>query len=640
MTHSQIREKFLKFFESRGHKIVPSSSLLPEDSTTLFTSSGMQPLLPYFLGKPHPEGKRVADSQKSFRAEDIEEVGDNRHTTFFEMLGNWSFGDYWKKEQLNWAFEFLTKEVGIDPKNLYVTVFSGGYGIPKDDESIDIWKSILGSKAEYVELGSLDDASKKGMKEGQRIFGYVDKNWWSRSGKPDQMPAGEPGGPDSEMFYDFGSKHDSKYGPECHPNCDCGRFIEIGNSVFMEFRKKEDGSFEPLPQKNVDFGGGLERISAASENKQDVFQTSAFKPIVDSIQTIAGKDYEGPNTKYPYRVIADHIKASVFLIADGVTPSNKLQGYVLRRLIRRAIRYGHSITFKNDYAKLVNVIDEQYGAVYPEVRNKKQQIILELQNEFNKFIKTLEKGLKVISDLFKKEENIGTFALNDSTLFDLYQNYGFPVELSLEEIDSERVNRGLRRMDDSLRNMYSKNYHELLKKLQQKSRPGEEQKQGGHGLLMDTGELKAGNEEELKKATRLHTATHLLHAALRKVLGIEVHQAGSDITPERLRFDFTFPRKLTPEEIKEVEDMVNEAVQKDYPVTKEEMAYKDAIKSGAMAFFKLKYPPRVNVYSVGDFSKELCGGPHVSHSAEIGRVKIVKEEAVSSGVRRIRATVD
>ncbi len=618
MTHSQIREKFLKFFESRGHKIVPSSSLLPTDPSVLFTTAGMQPMIPYLLGEIHPEEKRVANSQKCFRAQDIEEVGDNRHTTFFEMLGNWSFGDYFKQEQLNWMFDFLTNEVKIDPKNLYVTVFAGNNQIPRDTEAVQIWKELF--KKVGIEAVDLENAEQEGMRNG-KIFYYGDKkNWWSLSGTPEEMTVGQPGGPDSEMFYDFGNtgQHDSKiYGKVCHVNCDCGRFLEIGNNVFMKYRKNEDSSFTELPKPNIDFGGGLERMTAASENQSDIFLTSSFVAIIDMMDLISKKSYReaDESTKKSYRIIADHCKAATMLLSEDLVPSNKAQGYVLRRLLRRAIFHGQKIGFLS-LDSIAELVIEVY---YPELASKKPFVVEQINTEEQKFIKTLNTGSK---EAYQRK------VLDAKIAFDLYQNHGYPFELT-EEIARERGQR-----------VEYGEFRKEFEKHQEKSRAGAEKKFGGHGLLMDTGELKAGNEEELKKATRLHTATHLLHAALRKVLGIEVHQAGSDITPERLRFDFTFPRKLTPEEIKEVEDMVNEAVQKDYPVTKEEMAYKDAIKSGAMAFFKLKYPPRVNVYSVGDFSKELCGGPHVSHSAEIGRVKIVKEEAVSSGVRRIRATVD
>ena len=645
MTHQEIREKFIKYFESKGHKAVPSSSLLPEnDPTTLFTGSGMQPILPYLLGEKHPLGTRIVNSQKCFRAEDIEEVGDNRHTTFFEMLGNWSFGDYWKEEQISWMFEFLTKEIGIDPDRLYVTVFAGDKenDIPRDMESPAIWKKLFSDKnidAKEVDLLTLDNASKVGIQDGRIFFYGSEKNWWSRAGSPGKMPAGEPGGPDSEMFYQFDVPHDPAYGKECHPNCDCGRFIEIGNNVFMEYKKLPDRSFELLKQRNVDFGGGLERITAASNNTSDVFMVGSLKLLVDKVQALSQvKNIQAE------RIIADHLRAAIFLIADGLTPSNKDRGYVLRKILRRAIRYGNALTMKNDYSQIVNLIGEQYGDFYPEVRDNKELIILELDREYKKFIGTLENGLKVIRDLFKKEDNLDTFALNNDVLFNLYQSYGFPVELSLEEIDSERKNRGLMSMDQSLKNKYLEMFHELLKKHQEISRAGVEKKFGGHGIVVKEGDLSAENAEEMKKKTRLHTATHVVVAALEKVLGQKLPQAGSDITIERLRFDFAFPRKITPEELKQAEDIANDVINKDLPVSFEEMDVEEAFKSGAAGAFKHKYGNKVKVYSIGEpgdyFSRELCGGPHVSHTGEIGHITITKEESVSGGNRRIRAVID
>lgn len=633
MTHQEIRQKFLNFFKEQGHAIVPSSSLVSEeDITTLFTGSGMQPLLPYLLGKPHPAGTKIANSQKSFRAEDIEEVGDNRHTTFFEMLGNWSFGEYWKEDQLSWFFEFLTKTVGLQPERLYVSVFSGERGIEKDKDSIAIWQKLFASKnipALYAQMDSIEEGAGRGMKPDERIFGYgVQKNWWSRSGSPDQMPVGEPGGPDSEVFYDFGTPHDEKYGKYCHPNCDCGRYLEIGNSVFMEFRKKANGDLEKLLQRNVDFGGGLERITAASENQPDIFLTSPFKKIIAAVQEVISnrlpeENYANDkNRRRTYRIIADHIKAAAFLIADGVTPSNKLRGYVLRRLIRRAIRYARlpGISVARPFlAGIAKVVIEMYGEAYPELTAKKESILIQITQEEEGFGKTVAAGLKEVG---KQRVLDGTIAFN------LYQTYGFPFELT-EEIARER---GQSVVYGEFRGEFEKH--------QEKSRASAKKKFGGHGLLLDTGELKAANEEEIKIVTRLHTATHLLHAALRQVLGLDVKQAGSDITAERLRFDFTFPRKLTPEEIRRVEDLVNDIVYRNIEVKKKEMLYEEAMKTGASSFFKLKYPPRVNVYSVGDFSKELCGGPHVNRTGEIGKFKIKKEEAVSAGFRRIRAIVE
>src|SRR3989344_1818696 len=605
MTHQEIREKFINFFKEKKHIPVPSSSLLPSDPSVLFTTAGMQPMIPYLLGEKHPLGNRIVDSQKCFRADDIEEVGDNRHTTFFEMLGNWSFGDYFKKEQLSWIFEFLTKEINLDPKKLYVTVFAGDEVASRDEETAQIWKGLF----ESVGLDFQD-----------HIFYYDEtKNWWSRNGKKKNMPPGEVGGPDSEIFYDFGTEHNKQYGEKCHPNCDCGRFIEIGNNVFIEYKKNKSGSFDLLPQKNVDFGGGLERITAASENQPDIFLTSALKPIIEELEKITGKKYH--DYQKAFRIMADHTKAAVFLVADGARPSNKAQGYVVRRLIRRVIRFGSQFDINQKIPlllALVNTVIEMYEKDYPELKENKEIIIKELRQEEERFAKTLEKGNKKISE----------YKILDSKIaFDLYQSYGFPFELT-EEIARERGQK-----------VEYGEFRKAFEEHQAKSRAGAEKKFGGHGLVLNTGELKAATEEEVKIVTRLHTATHLLHAALRKILGEEARQAGSDITAERLRFDFTFPRKFTPEEIKRVEDLVNKVIGQDLPVTKEEMPYEEVLKTDALSFFKQKYPDRVNVYSVGDFSKELCGGPHVSRTSEIGQFKITKEEAIAAGVRRIRAII-
>ncbi len=605
MNHQEIRQKFLKYFESKGHKIVPSSSLLPDDPSVLFTTAGMQPMIPYLLGKVAPEAPRLVDSQKCFRAQDIEEVGDNRHTTFFEMLGNWSFGDFWKEEQISWMYSFLKDEIKLDMNNFYVTCFEGNDQVPRDTEAFDIWKKFIPES---------------------HIFYYgVDKNWWSRSGTPDKMPAGEPGGPDSEMFYDFGDtgQHDSAtYGPKCHINCDCGRYLEIGNNVFMEYQKQADGSFAKLPQKNVDFGGGLERMTAASENQPDIFLTSTHKILIDEIAVQSGKKYEGESQR-SFRIIADHMKAAVMLVADGATPSNKAQGYVVRRLIRRAMRYARLLN-ESKITNILFAVEKLAMDMAKITRINDSEVEKTISDEISRFSQTLAAGLRETAKHEKLDAKIA---------FDLYQSCGFPFEMT-EEIAREKG-----------QNVEYGEFRKEFEKHQETSRAGLEKKFGGHGLLLNTGELKAANEEELKKVTRLHTATHMLQAALRKVLGPEVHQDGSDITAERLRFDYTFPRKMTDEEKRQVENLINEAVAKDYPMGFEEMPIEEAKKSGALYFFKEKYPEKVKVYTLGDprgeyFSKEFCGGPHVGHSAEVGKFRILKDEAVSAGTRRIRATVD
>jgi alanyl-tRNA synthetase len=642
MTSSEIRKSFLEFFsakggsasggEERGHKIIPSASLVPEgDATTLFTGSGMQPLIRYLLGEPHPLGKRLANSQKSLRAEDIDEVGDNRHIVFFEMLGNWSLGDYFKSEQLPWLFEFLTETIELDPQKLYVTVFSGApeYGIPQDDESAGIWREIFnrkGIEAKTVAFGDPANGGELGM-QGGRIFYYnAKKNWWSRTGPPDAMPAREPGGPDSEIFYDFGTPHDAKFGKECHPNCECGRFMEIGNSVFMEYKKTEDGKFEKLAQRNVDFGGGLERIAAASNNDPDIFNIDILKPLITKIRGAA----RNSNIRSE-RIVADHVRAAIFLIADGVAPSNKDRGYLLRRLIRRAVTHGHYlIGLPNGYlSETIDAVIDSYRKQYPELAEKHEEIKTVFNKEQAAFEKTYSGGIKEFEKVVAVAGQI-----SGSDAFTLLATHGFPIELT-EELAAQRG-----------KTVEREAFEHEIEKHKEISRAGSEAKFGGHGLYLKTGEVTIRDKSEVEKVTRLHTATHLLHAALRAVLGPEVQQDGSDITVERTRFDFRFPRKMMPEELKKVEERVNGAIKKDLNVEWKEMSFEEATKEGALGFFREKYPPRVKVYTISDqktgeaYSKELCGGPHVEHTGTIGTFKIVKEESASAGVRRVRAVIE
>jgi len=605
MTLGEVRAKYLKFFEERGHTVVPSSSLVPEnDPTTLFTGSGMQPLVPYLLGKSHPAGARLVNSQKCFRAMDIEEVGDNRHTTFFEMLGNWSLGDYFKKEQLAWAWEFFTKEIGLPKERLWITCFEGDekFNISRDTESADIWKSL-------------------GVPQ-ERIRFYRAKNWWSRAGGPEEMPAGEPGGPTSEVFYEFDQvEHDLKYGEVCHPNCDCGRFLEIGNSVFMQYVKKAGGVLELLPKQNVDFGGGLERIAAVSENTDDVFLV-AHKTILEYLEKASGKKYE--DDKKAFRIVADHIKAAVFLIADGVHPDNKDQGYFVRRLLRRGVRAMKKIEgerARNAFTPLHILVDgiiEEYKVQYPELESKVEKIKEQITEEETKFKATLERGLKEF------ERFVGQGSLSAQDAFQLVTTYGFPLELIVEEAGE----RGIKQVDIA-------GFKELLKQHQDLSRAGSEQK------------FKGGLADTSEKTTRLHTAHHLLLKALQTVLGPQVKQRGSNITGERLRIDFSWNDKMTDEQKREVERIVNEKIKEDLLVVRTEMPKEEAEKLGAEHEFGAKYPDRVSVYSVGPlesaFSIEFCGGPHVEHTGELGKsgiFKIQKEEAVQSGVRRIKAVLE
>lgn len=618
MTANDIRSKYLEFFKNQGHAIVPSSPLVPEnDPTTLFTGSGMQPMVPYLLGESHPEGVRIVDSQKCFRAQDIEEVGDNRHDTFFEMLGNWSLGDYFKKEQISWIFEFLTNKtigLGLNPQNLYVSVFRGEeqIGIPKDMEAVEIWKNLF--RQVNIDATDIDFSERDGMQQG-RIFYYdAKKNWWSRAGVPSNMPIGEPGGPDSEIFYDFGEDlklhEQSKWKDEpCHVNCDCGRFMEIGNNVFMAYKKTESG-FVPLEKKNIDFGGGLERMIAAVNGNPDMFLSDSFRPIIDKLEQMTGEKY-GMDEKlnFAMRIISDHIRASVMLASDGVIPSNKAQGYFARRLVRRAIRYADKIGISKEFLpELVEVVVQMYGEAYPNVMSQKQFILDALLTEENKFRKTLTKGLREI-------EKVPT--LDGHIAFHMYETYGFPLELT-QEIAQER---GQVVDSDQFKAEFDK--HKELSR------------------TASAGMFKGGLQDQSEVTLKYHTATHLLQAALRKVLGDHVGQKGSNITVERLRFDFSHPKALTDAEKQQVESQINEWITMDLPVTKEMMSKVDALKSGAIAFFIEKYPDTVSVYTVGKdpkndwVSKELCGGPHVEHTGTIGPVKIFKEEAVSAGVRRI-----
>ena len=619
MILADVRKRYFDFFVERGHHIVPSASLVPEnDPTTLFTGSGMQPLLPYLLGEQHPKGKRIVDSQKSFRAEDIEEIGDNRHTTFFEMLGNWSLGDYFKAEQLPWLFEFLTDEIGLDPRKLYVTVFAGDEqnNIPKDTESVAIWKELFrtaGVDAKDALIGSEEDGYKRGMKEGERIFYYnAKKNWWSRAGVPENMPAGEPGGPDSEVFYDFGTEHISSFGEYCHPNCDCGRFMEIGNSVFMQYIKNKDGTFSELPQRNVDFGGGLERITAASNNNPDVFKIDALLDIIKVIEKSTGKQYE-ENT-FAFRVIADHIRGAVFMIGDGVHPGNTEQGYFVRRLLRRAILQLHKLKSGTAIGLLTSVVAEKYKDQYPNITEQKGEIERVITEEETKFSTTLERGLKHF-------EKFAEDTIPGKDAFILFSTYGFPFELT-QELARER---GF--------TVDEKGFKEEMQKHQVTSRVGAAQK------------FKGGLADHSEKVVQYHTATHLLLAGLRKELGKDVHQAGSNITNERTRFDFTYPEKVSREVLDKVETYVNNAIASGATVTvetvKKEEAKNDPYIEGS---FWEKYPDEVNVYSVIGrdgtiYSRELCGGPHVETTEHMGVFKIVKEEASSAGVRRIKATL-
>lgn len=618
MQSADIRKKFIGFYVAQGHAEIPSAPIMPlNDPSTLFTSSGMQPLVPYLLGQKHPVGNRLVNSQKSFRAQDIEEVGDNRHTTFFEMLGNWSLGDYFKKEQLPWIFTFLTKELLLDPTRLYVSVFEGNGAVPKDTVSIEIWKELF--------KGVGIDA-----KVGERIFTYpAKKNWWSRSGEPDNMPPGEPGGPDSEVFFDFGVSlglHEkSIYKNEtCHPNCDCGRFMEIANSVFMQYQKQEDGTLKELSQKNVDFGGGLERMTAAVADDPDVFTTDLFAPIIDELEAFSGKKYGISLAEtQAMRVVADHLKAATFMINEGLFPGNKQQGYVLRRLIRRSVVKIHQLGGTGSKSELGARVYQAVGKIYDGVYFQSQseefralgQVLAE---EINRFEKVLKKGM---SELSKHETITGTVA------FDLLQSFGFPWELTYE--------LALEKGQQVDRDEFQKEF----RKHQELSRSAA------------AGMFKGGLADHSEATTKLHTAHHLLLASLQQLIDPAIKQRGSNITAERLRIDVSFGRKFTPEELKNVEDLVNKKIKENLKVTRVEMPKEAAEKIGAQMEFGTKYPDRVSVYIVGlnekveptsasrndYFSAEFCGGPHVTFTGTLGHFTIVKEDASSAGVRRLYA---
>ncbi len=621
ITSNQIRQTYLDFFKQQGHVIIPSASVIPDnDPTTLFTGSGMQPMVPYLLGEPHPLGKRITDSQKSVRAQDIDEVGDTRHTTFFEMLGNWSLGDYFKNEQITWIYGFLTKELGLDPNRLYITCFRGNVdiNIPKDDVAAKLWANLFIKSG--VSAGIVDYPERDGM-QGGRIFFYDEKkNWWSRSGVPVNMPVGEPGGPDTEMFWDFGAnlqlhEHSQWKNQPCHVNCDCGRFFEIGNSVFMEYQKTDTG-FESLKQKNVDFGGGLERLAAALNDNPDVFLIDVFHKQLVLLEQLSGQTY-GKNiaTTKAFRVIMDHVRASTFILGDGVVPSNLDQGYVLRRLLRRAMRYARKLNLpERSLQQLSEAVITEYTEAYPVLAEKTIVILNEINKEEDKFAKALVNGEKQFTKL-TSHITIGGIMPGEHA-FHLFDTYGFPLEITKELAQEKNIT-----VDET-------GFIEFYKQHQIQSRAGAQKK------------FKGGLADASWETIRGHTATHLMHESLRRVLGDHVYQKGSNITPERVRFDFSHPIKMTSEQIKATENMVNEQIQRALPVHFEIMTVSEARALGAIGLFDSKYADKVKVYIIGDFSKEFCGGPHVNNTSEVGRFKILKEEACSAGVRRIKAIVE
>ena len=628
-----------------GHVAIPSAALVPDnDPTTLFTGSGMQPLVPYLMGEIHPSGTRLVNSQKCFRAEDIEEVGDNRHTTFFEMLGNWSLGDYFKEEQLPWIYRFLIDEIKLNPENIYVTVFQGDEqnNVPRDTQAVEIWQRLfteVGVSNGVGEMGSEEAGGRRGMQEGERIFYYdAAKNWWSRSGKPEKMPVGEIGGPDSELFYDFGTPHDTKWGEHCHPNCDCGRFLEIGNSVFIQYLKTETG-FEKLPKQNVDFGGGLERIAAACNGDGDVFKVDLLYTLIDKIAALSGKNYT--DNQLEFRVIADHIRGAVFMIGDGILPGNNEQGYFVRRLLRRSVRFADKIGVpEGALATLSEAVIVMYKPYYSNLAERHTVIVNSIVQEEEQFRKTLENGLKQFNKISlqihltsteidgkkiidKSVPPVTKQVIDAKNAFDLFTTYGFPIELT-EEIALEK---GLG-VDRS-------GFEKLMIEHRELSRSGSEQK------------FKGGLADSSEKVVRLHSANHLMLAGLQKELGKHVHQAGSNITGERLRYDFTHPEKVERDSLDRVEAYVNNAIKEGGVVTMEIVPKTVAKEDPTIeASFWDRYPDDVKVYTMTTHggvvvSRELCGGPHVEKLEDIGGTfKIIKEESSSAGVRRIKAVLE
>ncbi len=583
-----MRETYIDFFKARGHAQISSAPLVPEnDPTVLFTTAGMHPLVPYLLGEKHPAGKRLTDFQKCVRTGDIDEVGDASHLTFFEMLGNWSLGDYFKTESVEWSFDLLTKVLGIDQNNLAVTCFEGEGAIPRDEETAGLWRKL-------------------GMRDDQIFFYGREDNWWG--------PAGQTGpcGPDTEIFFDDGRPN---CGPSCGPSCHCGKYTEIWNNVFMEYNKQADGSFIPLAQKNVDTGMGLERILRVLNGVATVYDTPLFSGIIGKVEEISGKKYgESEEDIKSFRVVADHLRAATFMLGDGVTPSKMGQGYILRRLIRRASRYLSKLGVDEVCMKIIaEVVISEYSTAYPELKRNEEFIFNNLTGEEEKFRKTLTKGLRRFNEMIAESGDVEV--LDGAAVFRLYDTFGFPVELTQELAEEQG-----KKVDIA-------DFENRFKAHQDNSRAGADQ------------QFKGGLADHAVETTKLHTATHLLNAALRLFVSPDIQQKGSNITADRLRFDFNLDRKVTPEELKQIEDWVNEAIAAAIPVVCEEMSYKEAMDRGAIGVFTDKYGEMVKVYTIGDISCELCGGPHVQNTSELEGFKIKKEESSAAGVRRIKAVV-
>jgi alanyl-tRNA synthetase len=592
MTGDELRQSFLSFFAERGHAIIPSAPLVPEnDPTALFISAGMQPLVPYLLGELHPKGRRLANVQKCLRTDDIEEVGDISHNTFFEMLGFWSLGNYWKQDSLCWTLDWFTRVLGLEQERISVTVFAGDEDAPRDDEATQVWLSL-------------------GIPQ-ERIY-YLPKqdNWWGPAGKTG------PCGPDSELFYDTGRP---ACGPTCQPGCGCGKYIEIGNNVFMQYNKTAEGTFEPLAQRNIDVGLGLERTLCVINGVEDVFTTDLFAPIVQRIRDLRESQRSQPvlpleQEQRLTRIIADHLRAATFLIADGVAPSNVEQGYICRRLIRRAVRCGHDLGLPGTFiAHVAQSVIDRYGHVYPELAERQEQILSELAREEERFGQTLARGLREFQKLEEGLRQRGEAVLAGEAVFRLFDTFGFPPALTAELAREHGLTADL------------EGFHVLFKQHQERSRAANE------------GRFAGGLADHSERTTQLHTATHLLQQALRDVLGTHVRQMGSNITAERLRFDFSHPRRLTPEEVQRVEELVNRQIARDLTVSMDILPLQQALDQGALAFFGERYADTVKVYKIGDYSKEVCGGPHVARTGSMGRFKIIKAESIGQGVQRVRA---
>ncbi len=595
MTGDELRQSFLSFFTGRGHALIPSVPLMPEnDPTALFISAGMHPLVPYLLGESHPLGKRLTSIQKCLRTDDIEEVGDVSHNTFFEMLGFWSLGDYWKQDSLRWTLDWFTRVLGLEQERISVTVYAGDSDSPRDDEAAEVWLGL-------------------GIPQ-ERIY-YLPKkdNWWG--------PAGQTGpcGPDSELFYDTGLP---KHGPDCQPGCSCGKYIEIGNNVFMQYNKTSEGTFVPLKQRNIDVGLGLERTLYVISGTENVYTTDLFVPIVQRTQELY-RDQQGKPTLAPdqeqrlLHIIADHLRAATFLIGDGVVPSNVEQGYICRRLIRRAVRCGHELGIPGSFtAEVARVIIARYESTYQELEGRRETILTELTREEERFARTLARGLKEFQKLEEGIRQRGETIVPGEAVFHLFDTFGFPATLTAELAQEHGLQGDL------------DGFNSLFKQHQERSRQANQ------------GRFAGGLADHSERTTQLHTATHLLHQALRDVLGTHVSQKGSNITAERLRFDFSHPRKLTKEEVGQVEEIVNRQMQRDLQVTMEVMPLQQALDGGALAFFGERYGDLVKVYSIGDYSKEVCGGPHVQHTGGMGRFGITKAESIGQGIQRVRANIN